>query len=117
MSFRVPVPTVSVVDFTALLRREVTVEAINEAHKAAAESGPLAGILQYTEEPLVSTDLKGNPHSSIFSAIDTIGLGSLVKVVAWYDNSEPYHIIPRYCWPTRDRSLQGNPRDSLSGMW
>ncbi|BDI30089.1 glyceraldehyde-3-phosphate dehydrogenase [Capsulimonas corticalis] len=92
MSFRVPVPTVSAVDFTALLSREVTVAEINEAHKAAAESGPLAGILQYTEEPLVSTDLKGSPYSSIFSAVDTIGLGNFVKVVAWYDNEWGYSV-------------------------
>jgi len=90
MSFRVPVPTVSAVDFTALLSRDVTVAEINEAHKAAASSGPLAGILQYTEEPLVSSDLKGSPFSSIFSAVDTIGLGSFVKVVAWYDNEWGY---------------------------
>jgi glyceraldehyde 3-phosphate dehydrogenase len=89
MSFRVPVPTVSVVDFTALLSREASVAEINEAHREAA-SGPLAGILQYTEEPLVSTDLRGNPHSSIFSAIDTISLGNFVKVVAWYDNEWGY---------------------------
>ncbi len=92
MSFRVPVPTVSVVDFTALLSREVSVSEINEAHKAAALSGSLAGILQYTEEPLVSTDLKGNAHSSIFSAVDTISLGNLVKVVAWYDNEWGYSV-------------------------
>jgi glyceraldehyde 3-phosphate dehydrogenase len=90
MSFRVPVPTVSVVDFTALLRREASVAEINEAHREAAASGPLHGILQYTEEPLVSTDLKGSPYSSIFSAVDTIGLGSFVKVVAWYDNEWGY---------------------------
>jgi glyceraldehyde 3-phosphate dehydrogenase len=92
MSFRVPTPTVSVVDFTALLSREVTVEEINAAHRAAAESGPLAGILQYTEEPLVSTDLKQSPYSSIFSAVDTIGLGNFVKVVAWYDNEWGYSV-------------------------
>ena len=92
MSFRVPSPTVSVVDFTALLSRDVTVNEINEAHRAAAESGPLAGILQYIEEPLVSTDIKGNPYSSIFSAVDTIGLGNFVKVVAWYDNEWGYSV-------------------------
>ncbi|MEO7716822.1 MAG: type I glyceraldehyde-3-phosphate dehydrogenase [Capsulimonas sp.] len=92
MSFRVPTPTVSVVDFTALLSRDVTVEEINAAHQAAAESGPLAGILQYTEEPLVSTDLKQSPYSSIFSAVDTIGLGDFVKVVAWYDNEWGYSV-------------------------
>jgi len=90
MSFRVPVPTVSAVDFTAVLSRDVSAAEINEAHRAAAASGPLAGILQYTEEPLVSTDLKGSPYSSIFSAVDTIGLGNLVKVVAWYDNEWGY---------------------------
>lgn len=92
MSVRVPVPVVSLVDFTALLRREVTVTEINEAHRLAAESGPLQGILQYTEEPLVSSDLKGSPYSSIFSAIDTIALGNMVKVVAWYDNEWGYSV-------------------------
>jgi glyceraldehyde 3-phosphate dehydrogenase len=89
MAFRVPTPTVSVVDFTALLSRDAPVADINAALKAAAE-GPLKGILQYTEEELVSTDLKGNPHSSIFSAVDTIGLGNFVKVVSWYDNEWGY---------------------------
>ena len=89
MAFRVPTPTVSVVDFTALLSRDVTIEEINAAAKEYAD-GPMKGILQYSDEPLVSTDLKGNPHSSIFSAVDTIGLGSFVKVVAWYDNEWGY---------------------------
>jgi glyceraldehyde 3-phosphate dehydrogenase len=89
MAFRVPTPTVSVVDFTALLSKEASVQEINAVHKAAAE-GPLKGILQYTEEPLVSMDLKGNPHSSIFSAMDTIAIGKMVKVVAWYDNEWGY---------------------------
>jgi glyceraldehyde 3-phosphate dehydrogenase len=89
MAFRVPTPTVSVVDFTALLGRETTPAEINAAVKEYAE-GPMKGILQYTEEELVSTDLKGNPHSSIFSAFDTIGLGSFVKVVSWYDNEWGY---------------------------
>src|SRR5947208_2136272 len=66
MSFRVPTPTVSVVDFTALLGKNVTVQEINAAMKEYAD-GPMKGILAYTEEPLVSMDLKGNPHSSIFS--------------------------------------------------
>jgi len=89
MSFRVPVATVSVVDFTALLGRDASIEEINAAVKEYAD-GPMKGILQYSDEPLVSTDLKGNPHSSIFSALDTIGLGSFVKVVAWYDNEWGY---------------------------
>ena len=89
MAFRVPTPTVSVVDFTALLGRDASIEEINAAVKEYAD-GPMKGILQYSDEPLVSTDLKGNPHSSIFSALDTIGIGSFVKVVAWYDNEWGY---------------------------
>jgi len=89
MAFRVPTPTVSVVDFTALLTREASVEEINAAMKEYAE-GPMKGILAYTEELLVSTDLRGNPHSSIFSAPDTVGMGNLVKAVAWYDNEWGY---------------------------
>ena len=90
MAFRVPTPTVSVVDFTALLNKTVTVEEINAAMKAAAE-GAMKGILEYTEEPLVSVDLKGNPNSSIFSALETLVLGgNFVKVVAWYDNEWGY---------------------------
>lgn len=89
MAFRVPVPTVSVVDFTATLNKVATPAEINAAMKAAAE-GPLKGILQYTEEPLVSSDLKGNPHSSIFSAVDTVTVGDMIKVVSWYDNEWGY---------------------------
>lgn len=89
MAFRVPTPTVSVVDFTAILGREVAVEEINAAMKEYAE-GPMKNILQYTEEELVSTDLKGNTHSSIFSAVDTTSLGNFVKVVSWYDNEWGY---------------------------
>ncbi|MCU0315161.1 MAG: type I glyceraldehyde-3-phosphate dehydrogenase [Fimbriimonadaceae bacterium] len=89
MAFRVPVPTVSVVDFTALLSRSVTVEEVNAAMKEYAE-GPMKGVLLYTEEELVSSDLKGNPHSSIFSAVDTVVLEDMVKAVAWYDNEWGY---------------------------
>ncbi len=89
MAFRVPTPTVSVVDFTALLSKDASPEEINAAVKEYAD-GPMKGILEYSDEPLVSTDLKGNQHSSIFSAIDTIGLGNFVKVVAWYDNEWGY---------------------------
>ncbi len=89
MAFRVPTPTVSVVDFTALLSRDVTIAEVNAAAKEYAD-GPMKGILEYTEEERVSTDLKGNPHSSIFSAVDTIGIGSFIKVVAWYDNEWGY---------------------------
>jgi glyceraldehyde 3-phosphate dehydrogenase len=74
MAFRVPVPTVSVIDFTALLSRDTTVEELNAAVRDSA-NGPLKGIVQYTELPLVSTDMKGNPHSSIYSAMDTVAVG------------------------------------------
>jgi glyceraldehyde 3-phosphate dehydrogenase len=89
MAFRVPVPTVSVVDFTALLTREASVDEVNAAMKEYAE-GQMKGILEYTEEQLTSTDLRGNPHSSIFSAPDTVGIGNLMKVVSWYDNEWGY---------------------------
>jgi glyceraldehyde 3-phosphate dehydrogenase (phosphorylating) len=89
MSFRVPTPTVSVVDFTADLGREASVEEMNAAFKEAAE-GSLQGIMAYTEEPLVSMDLKGDTHSTIVSGLDTIAIGTMVKVVAWYDNEWGY---------------------------
>jgi glyceraldehyde 3-phosphate dehydrogenase len=89
MAFRVPTPTVSVVDFTAVLGREVPKEEINAAMKDYAE-GPMRGILQYTDEELVSTDLRGNPHSSIFSAVDTVVIGNMAKVISWYDNEWGY---------------------------
>ena len=90
MAFRVPTATVSVVDFVAELGRVVTVEEINQSFKAAAE-GPLSGILEYCEEPLVSSDFKGNPRSSIFDALSTMVIeGNLVKILAWYDNEWGY---------------------------
>ena len=92
MSFRVPTATVSVVDFTALLSQDVTVQDINAAMKDYA-NGPMKGILAYTEEPLVSSDLKGNTHSSIFSAMDTLVIGgNMVKVISWYDNEWGYSV-------------------------
>jgi glyceraldehyde 3-phosphate dehydrogenase len=89
MAFRVPTPTVSVVDFTATLKREVTKEEVNAAFKRASE-GSLKGIMDYTEEPLVSSDLKGDAHSTIVSAMDTIVLGNMVKIISWYDNEWGY---------------------------
>jgi len=90
MAFRVPTPTVSVVDFTAVLGEDVSVAAINQAFGEAA-AGPLRGILAYSDEPLVSTDLKGDPHSAIVSGLDTLVVGgNLVKVIAWYDNEWGY---------------------------
>ena len=90
IAFRVPTSTVSVIDFVADLDRDATVEEINAAMKKAAQ-GPMKGILDYTEEPLVSSDLKGDPHSSIFSALDTMVIGgNMVKVISWYDNEWGY---------------------------
>ncbi len=90
MAFRVPTPTVSVCDFVATLDKPATVEAVNEAFRAAA-SEPLRGILEYCDEPLVSTDFRGNPASSIFDALSTMVLdGNLVKAVSWYDNEWGY---------------------------
>jgi glyceraldehyde 3-phosphate dehydrogenase len=89
MAFRVPTSTVSVVDFVATLGREVTKEEVNAAFKRASE-GAMKGIMGYTEEPLVSSDLKGDDRSTIVSAIDTIVLGDTVKIISWYDNEWGY---------------------------
>jgi glyceraldehyde 3-phosphate dehydrogenase len=90
MAFRVPTPTVSVIDFTALLSKDTSIEEINAAMKNYAE-GKMKGILAYTEEPLVSSDLVGDAHSSIFSAMDTLVIGgNMAKVIAWYDNEWGY---------------------------
>jgi len=90
LAFRVPVATVSVVDLVADLEKEVTVEQVNQAFQKAA-AGPLAGILEYCEEELVSMDFKGNPASSIFDAPSTMVIaGNMVKVLAWYDNEWGY---------------------------
>ena len=89
-SLRVPVPTGSIVDFTANLKKAATVDEINAAFKKAAASGPLKGVLRYTEDPIVSSDIVGDPHSSIFDAGLTMSLGKLVKVLSWYDNEWGY---------------------------
>jgi glyceraldehyde 3-phosphate dehydrogenase len=89
MAFRVPTPTVSVIDFTAVLNQETSKEAIREAMLEYA-NGPMKGILEVTDEALVSSDLKGNTASSTYSAMDTLVVGNLVKVVAWYDNEWGY---------------------------
>jgi len=90
LAFRVPVAVVSVVDFVADLDKEVTVEQVNQAFQVAAE-GPLAGILEYCQDELVSMDFKGNPASSIVDAPSTMVIGgNMVKVLAWYDNEWGY---------------------------
>jgi glyceraldehyde 3-phosphate dehydrogenase len=89
LAIRVPTPTGSLVDLVANLKTEASVEEINKAMKEAAE-GPMKGILEYTEDPIVSADVIHNPHSSIFDALSTIVLGKKVKVLAWYDNEWGY---------------------------
>jgi glyceraldehyde 3-phosphate dehydrogenase len=86
ISVRVPTPNVSLVDLSVVLSKNVTVEAINDAFKKAAD-GALKGILQYSDEQTVSVDYNGNPHSSIFDSTNTMVMGdNLAKVMAWYDN-------------------------------
>ncbi|SHK96310.1 type I glyceraldehyde-3-phosphate dehydrogenase [Rhodothermus profundi] len=88
-ALRVPVPDGSITDFTAELAREVTVEEVNEAFRKAAEN-ELKGILQYVEDPIVSSDIIHNPHSCIFDSLSTMVNGTMVKVVGWYDNEWGY---------------------------
>lgn len=89
MAFRVPTSTVSVIDFTAILNKEAGKEQVRDAMLEYA-NGVMKGILAVTDEPLVSMDLKGSTFSSIFSALDTLALDNMVKVVAWYDNEWGY---------------------------
>ena len=88
-SVRVPTPTGSLVDLVANLSKEATMEEINAAMKKAAE-GPMKGILEYTEDPIVSVDIIHNPHSSIFDAQSTMVMGKTIKVFSWYDNEWGY---------------------------
>jgi glyceraldehyde 3-phosphate dehydrogenase len=91
LSLRVPTPTVSVVDFVAEVEKPCTAQEINAALKKAAEAGPMVDILGVSEEPLVSTDFRGDPRSSIVDALSTMVVGgNLVKVIAWYDNEWGY---------------------------
>ncbi len=89
-SLRVPVPTGSITDFTGILKTEVTVEAVNEAFQQAASEGRLKGIVAYSEEPLVSSDIVGTPYSVTFDSGLTMAMGNLVKVLGWYDNEWGY---------------------------
>ncbi len=90
LAFRVPTPTVSVIDFVCDLEKEVTVEQVNQAFESR-RAGPLKGILEYCEEELVSMDFKGNSHSSIIDGPGTMVIGgNMVKILAWYDNEWGY---------------------------
>lgn len=88
-ALRVPIPDGSLTDLVAELKTEVTIEEVNAAMKEAAD-GPMKGFLEYTEDPIVSIDIVGNPHSSIFDALSTMVNGKMVKVVSWYDNEWGY---------------------------
>jgi len=90
LALRVPTPDGSFTDIVVELETEVEVEEVNAAMKQAAEAGPMAGILQYCDEPIVSADVIGNSHSSIFDAELTMAKGRLVKVMSWYDNEWGY---------------------------
>ena len=95
-SYRVPTPTGSITDFVCIVEKEVTVEEVNAAFKAAAE-GPMKGVLEYTEEPLVLQDIVSNPHSSIYDSGCTIVDGKMIKLASWYDNE----------WGYSNRSAEG----------
>ena len=90
MAIRVPTPDVSIVDFSAVLGKEVTVEEVNAVFKKAADTGRFKGILGYSDEPLVSIDYTGCSFSSVFDSKATLASGNLVKVLAWYDNEYGY---------------------------
>jgi glyceraldehyde 3-phosphate dehydrogenase len=89
MALRVPVSTVSLCDFVCTLEKEVTVEEVNRAFREASQ-GYLKGIMEYCEEELVSSDFRGNAHSSIVDAKETMVMSSMVKVLSWYDNEWGY---------------------------
>ena len=89
MAMRVPIPDGSVTDLVCVLDREVTIDEVNDAFRSAADD-QLKGILEYSEEPLVSVDIVGNPHSCIFDSRSTMATGNLVKVLGWYDNEWGY---------------------------
>ena len=90
MSLRVPVPTGSITDFVGIVNENVTIDQVNEAYAAAAESGRLSGVLRYSEDPLVSSDIVGSPASCTLDAGLTMTMGNLVKVCGWYDNEWGY---------------------------
>ena len=90
LAMRVPIPDGSVTDLVATLKREASIEEVNAAYRAAAERGPLAGKLVYTEDPIVSSDIVGSSASCTFDALSTMVIGNMVKVLGWYDNEWGY---------------------------
>ncbi len=89
MAMRVPTPDGSITDLVVILKKETTIEEVNAAFKSASENG-LKGVMEYSDEPLVSADIVGNPHSNIFDSLSTMVQGNMVKVVGWYDNEWGY---------------------------
>ena len=89
LAMRVPVPDGSVTDLVCVLSREVPADEVNEAFRSAA-AGPLQGILAYTEDPIVSSDVVGDAHSCVFDSLSTMSIGNLTKVIGWYDNEWGY---------------------------
>jgi glyceraldehyde 3-phosphate dehydrogenase len=90
MALRVPVPDGSVTDLVCILEREASADEVNEAFRSAAGADGWQGILEYSEDPLVSSDIVGNSHSCILDALSTMGHGRMVKVIGWYDNEWGY---------------------------
>ncbi|MGH2642051.1 MAG: type I glyceraldehyde-3-phosphate dehydrogenase [Actinomycetota bacterium] len=90
IAMRVPVPDGSITDLVAIVNRDVTVEEVNEAYRAASETGRLKGKLVYTEDPIVSSDIVGSPASCTFDSLSTMAMGNMVKVMGWYDNEWGY---------------------------
>ena len=90
LALRVPVPDGSITDLVCILESEVSVEEVNNAFREASQSARMKGILQYTEDPIVSTDIVHNPHSCVLDGLSTMTNGSLVKVLGWYDNEWGY---------------------------
>jgi glyceraldehyde 3-phosphate dehydrogenase len=89
-ALRVPVQDASITDFTGLLGQEVSVDEVNAAFREAASSGPLAAVLVYNEDPIVSSDIVGSPASCTFDAPLTMAMGNMVKILGWYDNEWGY---------------------------
>jgi glyceraldehyde 3-phosphate dehydrogenase len=90
LSLRVPVPDGSITDLVAIVGGEVTRDQVNDAYREASQSAGMKGILQYTEDPIVSSDIVGNPHSCIIDGLSTMTNGNMVKVLGWYDNEWGY---------------------------
>jgi glyceraldehyde 3-phosphate dehydrogenase len=90
VAMRVPVPDGSITDLVAILNRDVTVEEVNDAYRAASETDRLKDKLVYTEDPIVSSDIVGSPASCTFDSLSTMAIGNFVKVLGWYDNEWGY---------------------------